>query len=256
MRGISACFWTLLLILSPTIQTRAQNVSDSPTLSFDSNTLTWTLANSKIQVKTRLAGQGQGAALQIVSVTAADGGVWQPRTGDTVSPVNMVIGNSPIGDATGWDSVDTRADSSTSGGVRQRTTLVQENTGLQVVVVLEVHPGQPVVHSWLEVTNLGRSTFNIGQADFLRWRFAAAGPSLDAFAVNQYRSNAPFMFDLTDAKLATTPQGFRVFSGAHADQCSWMALRDTNRHGLVMGWEYDGRAHVTATPSDTQVEIR
>jgi hypothetical protein len=43
----------------------------------------------------------------------------------------------------------------------------------------------------------------------------------------------------------------QVYSGADGQQCSWLALRDSDQRGLFAGWEFDGRTKTTVRQRDS-----
>ena len=55
------------------------------------------------------------------------------------------------------------------------------------------------------------------------------------------------MFDTNERDLSAMGGApLTIFSGAYADQCTWLALRDDADNGIVFGWEFDGRSRVNA----------
>jgi alpha-galactosidase len=53
-----------------------------------------------------------------------------------------------------------------------------------------------------------------------------------------------------------TGRAIEVYSGAHGDQCSWLAVRDSDGRGLLTGWEFDGRAKATVSQTAASGQLR
>jgi alpha-galactosidase len=71
--------------------------------------------------------------------------------------------------------------------------------------------------------------------------------------VNQWSvSGIPSNFETVQSTLNPDGTPVTVDSGAHGQQCGWLAVRDANRRGLFAGWEFDGRAQVTVRQQGSQ----
>ena len=71
--------------------------------------------------------------------------------------------------------------------------------------------------------------------------------------VNQWSvSGVPGNFETVQSDLAPDGTPVTVDSGAHGQQCGWLAVRDANNRGLFAGWEFDGRAEATVQQQASQ----
>src|SRR5438270_1875340 len=77
----------------------------------------------------------------------------------------------------------------------------------------------------------------------LPWTFADLDRRYTAFRVNQWMLDArPEDFELLQTVLDPGGIPVELTSGAHGEQCGWLAVRDRALRGLFAGWEFDGRA--------------
>jgi len=132
----------------------------------------------------------------------------------------------------------------TPSGVRQTIVLQDLNNTAQFTLVLTVYDGQPVIRYGLRYRNLTASTAYVKNVNMLPWSFGTqAGDRFTALRVNQWNvlSNGK-SFDTVETELQPDGDAAQVFAGARADQCGWLAVKDTGGRGLFAGWEFDGRS--------------
>jgi len=236
----------LVAVLAVPIALSGQDV---PITRFTASTNTWDLQTSAMRAEFQLTPAG---VFQFVFFTNTDKSIqFLPPSGASVTPISLQIDGNPIDENTPWTLMKTGASSTLRGGAVRSIVLQNAQLNLQVTVYLQVDPDQPFFRYWLDVTNQSTATHTITTANFLNWSWQSGGQNAHAFIVNQYRAGAPFFFNLSDVDLTTQAAGATVFSGAHGDDCGWLALAFPNASGigsgLVAGWEFDGRAHITAT---------
>ena len=130
-------------------------------------------------------------------------------------------------------------------GLRQTIVLEHREAPVRIRFEAEVYPGQPVVRyrSWVE--NRGRRRFWVTEARMVNWSFDDAGQSYRAFRVNQWVSSGKGgNFEPLETTVAPDGTPVEVYSGAHGQHCAWLVARDAADRGLLLGWEFDGRARV------------
>ncbi len=256
--------WLLLLALTLLGAAEAAELrsDDGPDATFESATMTWTIWNSRIRAEFRLVplpsppqsqpggqpsgDQGAPGVFRLVSLSLRGEKVWRAPVESAASPISLRINDQMLDDLTAWRHVGTTETQSARQGLRQAITLRSDAARVEITLNLEVHPNQPFLRYWMELKNNDGAERFLTAANILHWRFDTNGQLVMAFYVNQYRLGEPFHFDLNEVELPWVPEGATVFSGAHGDHCSWLALNTPDGFGLVTGWEFDGRAHVTA----------
>ncbi len=255
----------------------------APRAHFDPVGMSWAIENDRIRAEFRLlapeedSGSGHGrpdiplggnlgsslsrtvmrkdqGAFLLVSVSEPNGRIWAPPPETPVSPIYLTIGDDTLDESTVWRHLSTIEEPAPRQGVRQVIALFSELYRVEMDVNLEVYPDQPFLHCWLVVKNLADEGRFIRRADIVHWRFSTFREPVKAFFVNQYlrdenARDPQFPFRLNEVDLSETPGGAVVFSGAHGLHISWLALSDQGGAGLVAGWEFNGRAHITARQS-------
>ena len=250
----------LVLVTAPIMMgARDSHTQDTPGSSFDPLTMSWAIWNSQIRAEFRLMvaehqssgtsaaeGRGPQGPFRLVSLSGPEGKIWAPPLETPASPIFLKISEATLDETTPWTHVQTSQQQSPRQGLRQAIVLRNDAAKVEVTVNLEVHPNQPFLRYWVELKNSAEEERFLTAADMLHWRFDTAGQLVMAFYINQYRRGQPFMFNLNEIELPWVSDGATVFSGSHGDHCSWLALNTPEGFGLVAGWEFDGRAHITA----------
>src|SRR5262249_29698620 len=138
-------------------------------------------------------------------------------------------------------------------GVRQSIILLDTKGAAQITVVLEMYDDQPVLRYNLRYRNLTSTTVAVNGVNMLPWTFDDLGKRYTAMRVNQW-SVAPKQGDFEPLQTVLDLDGtaVEVFSGAHGQQCGWLAVRDSEMRGLFAGWEFDGRTKTTVRQASSQ----
>jgi len=93
----------------------------------------------------------------------------------------------------------------------------------------------------------------VGLIDMLPWAFDDGAGQYTALRVNQWSVvGVPANFEAVQSDLAPDGTPVTVDSGAHGQQCGWLAVRDANNRGLFAGWEFDGRAEAAVQQQASQ----
>jgi alpha-galactosidase len=225
---------------------------DQPVTSYDAPSQTWTLQNSSMRASFSLTPAG---IFQFGSFSTADGSLsFVPAAKDQMSLISLTSDGSPVGDTTPWTLVETHQENARASGVKRVITLSNTPLNLQVQVNLEVHPGQPFFRYCLTVTNTGSAAHVLTSAKLMNWRWQT-GQEMQAFSVHEYQSGTADFLNPSQVVLDQTDGGSVVFSGAHADYITWLALGYPGGNGLVAGWEFDGQATITATQANPTAPV-
>ncbi|HEY1340287.1 MAG TPA: alpha-galactosidase, partial [Bryobacteraceae bacterium] len=213
--------------------------------SYDAGTGVWTLFNSSIRATFQLTPDGYFLTRSIADVQTGD--QWTAGADRPTSPVGIQVGNEVFDATRAFTLLDQFTQQLTPSGVRQFIVL-QDMKGLaQITVILDVYDDQPVLRYSVRYRNLTASTVRVNGWDMLPWTFSGSGQRYTAFRVNQWSvlSNEG---DFEPLQTSVDPGGapVEVYSGAHGQQCGWIAVRDTAMRGLFAGWEFDGRTKTTA----------
>ena len=123
----------------------------------------------------------------------------------------------------------------------------------QITVNIDIYDNQPVIRFSLGYRNLTASPQYITLVDMLPFAFADFGQRYTTMRVNQW-SLSPVPQNFEQSQTALDPDGtaVEVLSGAHAQHCGWVAVRDSNSRGLFAGWEFDGQAKATVQQQGIQ----
>jgi hypothetical protein len=204
----------------------------------------WTLNNGLIRAIFGLTPDGYFLTQEISDLQSSDH--WFASANRPTSPIRIQA-NSDLFDAeTPFQLVGQYAQSLTPAGVRQFIVLQDLRNRAQITVVLEVYDGQPVLRYSLKYKNLTSSTAHITWINMVPWTFDDLGKRYTAFRVNQWSvASKQEDFQPLQNLLDTTGTAVEVYSGADGQQCSWLALRDSDQRGLFVGWEFDGRTKTT-----------
>ncbi len=205
----------------------------------------WTFQNDSIQAVFGL----DNGVFRFVSLSSADGTIrFLPPAGTGVTPIRLEMDGAAIDENTLWTFVKSAQITLADKGIQRTLTFKNDTLALQVAIVLEAHPGQPFLRYWLDVTNLSTLPHVITGVNLMNWQWQTGGKDTRVFTVNQYRTGANFFFDQNNLDLTQQKDGVTVFSGAHGDHIGWIALvGGWEGPGIVAGWEFDGRAHITAS---------
>ncbi len=219
---------------------------DQPITWYDQTSQTFGVKNSAMKATFALTPAG---VFQFSSFATTDGTVkFAPTPGDQMSLISLVSDGVVVNDTTPWTLVESHQENAGAGGVRRVITLQNAQLSLQVIVDIEAHPAQPFFRYYLTVSTTG-STHMLTTANFMNWRWPSGG-DVQAFSVHQYQTGTNDFLQPNQVILDQTPSGSAVFSGAHADYITWLALGFPSGSGIVAGWEFDGQATVTAMQAD------
>jgi alpha-galactosidase len=220
--------------------------------SFDPNQKIWTLSNGSTQAVFQLTSEDFFRMQSLADSTLGD--EWDASLAQPSSPIHLVAGTDVFDTNRRFALNDQYTETLTSPtGVRQYIVLDDFNRAGQITVVLEIYDNEPVLRYRVWYRNQTPAPVYLTSVDMAPWAFSAAGQRYTAFRVNQWSVGAvPANFEQTASVLDSGGMPFSVYSGAHATNCGWLAIRDGSMRGLFAGWEFDGRATSTVAQFGTQ----
>ncbi len=211
---------------------------------FDSNLTKWTLDNGLVQATFRLTPEGNFVTYSISNLASGD--TWSPSANLPSSLIHLQAGSDVFDAKRQFLLLDQYTEALTPSGVRQYIVLQDVNGAAQITVNLDVYDNQPVLHFGVSYRNLTAAPVFVTSADMLPLTFADNGLHYTTFSVNQWSvEGKPSDFEQTQTALDQAGTPVVVYSGAHGQQCGWLAVRDNNLRGLFAGWEFDGRTKTT-----------
>jgi alpha-galactosidase len=218
--------------------------SQSINVSYDEDSRTWMLSNGAIEAQYALVGGGN---FRLVTLAAPGGKQWVSDGRPISSPVYFRIDRQLVTEATAWEMLETHVEATERGGFQHIIRLRNSEVKAEVILHLQIYPGQPFVRTYYSYHNLDEAQHYVTRARTINVSADSEGSPIRAFYVNQVRQGTPLMFDVFDKNLQEQSQNrVSVFAGAYADSCTWLALRDASDNGLVFGWEFNGRSRVDA----------
>lgn len=212
--------------------------------SFDAPSNIWTLTNGSLKAVFQLTTDGHFLTREVSNLTTGDR--WSASPNHPSSPVQLTEGSEVFDAQRQYKLLNQWTQAAAPSGVRQFIALQDLKRIAQITVVLEMYDNQPVLRYHLRWRNRTATTAYVTSVNLLPWIFSDRGRTYTAMNVNQW-SVAPVPENFETAVQTLTADGtpFPVFAGAHASQCAWLALRGSDDHGLVAGWEFDGRSQAS-----------
>lgn len=212
--------------------------------SFDPQQVSWTISNGWVRAVFQLDSDGHFLTQEISDLHSGDR--WRPSVDLPGSPIRLQLGKEFFDARQQYVLVDQTTKNATPSGIRQSIVLQNLRGTSQFTVVFSVYDDQPVLRYQVTYRNLSDSVVYATAADMLPWTFDDAERRYTAFRVNQWSTDSrPVDFESSQVVLDLAGTAFEVYSGAHGEQCGWLALRDSGGRGLFAGWEFDGRAKAT-----------
>jgi hypothetical protein len=211
---------------------------------FDPGQNQWTLTNGWIRAAFQLTPDGYFLTQQFADLQSGD--VWSASADRPTSPIRLQTDSDLFDASTPFQLIAQYAQTITPAGVRQFIVLGDLRNRAQITVIFEVYDNQPVIRYSLKYKNLTPTTAYITWINMVPWTFGDLGKRYTAFRVSQWSVLAkPEDFQPLQTLLDTTGTTVEVDSGSAGQQCSWLALRDSDQRGLFVGWEFDGQTKTT-----------
>ena len=211
---------------------------------FDPQQNQWTLNNGWIRATFRLTPEGYFLTQEIADVQSGDR--WTASPNRPTSTVRLQADADLFSASTPFQLLGQYAQTIVPAGVRQFIVLQDLKNRAQITVVFEMYDNQPILRYSLKYKNLMPAMTHINWINMVPWTFDDLGKRYTAFRVSQWTvASRPEDFQPSQTLLDTAGAAVEVNSGADGQQCSWIALRDSEQRGLFAGWEFDGRTKTT-----------
>ncbi len=225
-------------------------IGHAATASFDPTQNFWILNNGWIQVTVQLTADGHFRVQSLTDTQSGDS--WFASGSQPVSPIHIQAGADLFDGQRLYSLLDQYTTTATPNGLRQVIQLQDLANAAQFTITFDIFDNQPVLRYHVTYRNMTGSTANVTLIDMLPWSLYDANQRYTSFSVNQWSlEGIPTNFETLTTPLASDGTPNAVYSGAHAQQCSWLAVRAANGSGLFAGWEFDGRAKVTVQQQAT-----
>jgi len=218
---------------------------------YDPSQNTWALSNGTVLASFQLTADGHFLTQAIADLGRGD--LWMAPLNQPSSPIHLQAGNDIFDASRQYRLVDQYTVPTTPSGIRQVIVLQDLAGAAQITALFDVYDNQPVLRYSLRYRNLTGQAANVTWIDMVPWAFDDASQRYTAFRVNQW-SAAPVPANFETLESALDPGGtpVEVNSGAHGQQCGWLAVRDAGGRGLFAGWEFNGRARVAVAQQGRQ----
>ena len=231
LRGVCACLLTAVSAFA------AQSI-------YDPQQSRWTLNNGWIRASFRLTPEGYFLTQEIADLQSGDS--WTASPNRPTSPVRLQADDDLFSASTPFQLLGQYTQTVMPAGVRQFIVLQDLKNRAQMTVIFELYDNQPILRYSLKYKNLTSTTTHINWINMVPWTFDDLGRRYAAFRVSQWSvASRPEDFQPSQTLLDTAGAAVEVYSGADGQQCSWIAVRDSEQRGLFAGWEFDGRTKTT-----------
>jgi alpha-galactosidase len=207
---------------------------------FDAQQNTWVVTNGWVRASFQLRPDGLFTAQWIADLQSGD--LWTAPQDQISTPIHLQAGSEVYDGSRAYTLIDHYTQNTTPAGVRQFIVLQDVQKTALVTLILDLYDDQPVIRYRVRYRNLTGAPVAIRAVNMLPWSFADFGKRYTALRVNQWSVDSlPEDFETFQAALDVSGVPVEVNSGAHGEQCGWLAVRDSDTRGLFAGWEFDGR---------------
>lgn len=219
--------------------------------SFDPNQNVWSITNGLIQATFQLTPDGHFLTQSIASLQSGD--LWTAAPGQPATLIHFQAGGDLFDVNRQYTLSNQYSQAINPSGVRQVIVLADTRGAALVIVNIDIYDGQPVIRFSLRYRNLTAAPQYVTSVDMLPFAFADFGQRYTTLRVNQWSVvPIPENFEQSQTVLDLDGTPLEVFSGAHAQHCGWLAVRDSNDRGLFAGWEFDGQTKATVQQTGSQ----
>ncbi|HYM12208.1 MAG TPA: alpha-galactosidase [Bryobacterales bacterium] len=203
---------------------------------------TWTIENDTVAAVYGWYGDG---SFRLTSFTdKRNGRTWAASPQNPAAAIQLGTDTLQLNSQTAYFTPSGTISDIDNGGKRLTIVLQPVGADVQVILEAEVYGNFAFLRQRYRFQNAGSKSVNVTSADFLAANFYDGNQTYRSFHVGQWgSSDGDFATHETDL----TGLGAPLFlnSGAFADHCSWVAIRDAQDSGLAIGWEFNGRAQMS-----------
>jgi hypothetical protein len=215
---------------------------------FDESSRCWELSNGLVALKVCLTPDGRPEFRRLTNINTMERwdvpGAMPPQS-------QISVANMPEDfDGQALDLVSHAQESVGRGGLRQQIVLRDLYRPAYYALDLEIYEGHPVIRYRTRFVSGDQERLMVQNIDLLPWRLAGEGRSYTVFQLNQWvDAGRKGNFEPLESLLTPGGQPAVVFSGAHGQHMSWLAVRDEYQRGFFAGWEFDGRLEAIVSQS-------
>jgi alpha-galactosidase len=218
---------------------------------FNADQNVWLLTTNVIQAAFQLTPDGRFVTQSVSNFESGD--LWTAAPGQPSSLIHFQAGANLYDAHTQYTVTDQHTQAIQPSGVRQVIVLTDVNSTAQITVNINIYDNQPVIRYNISYRNLTGAPQYVTSIDMLPFAFADFGQRYSTLRVNQWSVvSVPGNFEQSQTLLDIDGAAVAVLSGAHAQHCGWLVVRDANARGLFAGWEFDGRAKSTVQHMGSQ----
>jgi len=211
---------------------------------FDAGQQTWTLGNLNVEARFQLREDGQFQVWWLRDVKTNH--AWNAPTAEPGAPFRLMVNGEAFDSRTRFHLRSRETAEIERDGLRETILLEAIGKPAELRLELEVYAGQPFLRYRSFYRNTGTAVEMITEADMLPWNFAVVGDVLGLFVGQWSWGGERANFEPHEVNLTDLAGPAEAFTGAYGDHSTWGAVRDENDHGMVAGWEFNGRARAHA----------
>jgi len=226
----------MLCLALPTLAS-AQTVR----IAFDEEAARWQMSNGVVSASFRLSPEGAFQFQEFRELRSGE--VWRQPQGRSSGLFRFRVGDQWWDAGSGYRLLAQRGESLSRGGYRRSIILQDVSRRLEVTVDLEMYERQPVLRFGTRVRSLTEEPVFITGVDMLPVSFEDSFGKYKVLRVEQWMPvENPADFEPHVFPLDQNGTAVPIESGAHGRDMGWLAVTGSTGHGLVAGWEFDGRA--------------
>lgn len=219
-------------------------VLSASTRAADAGNAAWTLENDRISATYAWFAEGWFRLVSLADKRTTR--VWTAPSSSASAPLRVGgTGGLSLGPSTAYSLPTVTQEDLDNGGHRLVFVLQPKGVTAEITIEAEVYPGQPFLRQRWRLKNLAARNVTLSSAAFLDLAFQAENQRFRAFRVNQWVDGGQKgNFETEQTELGPLGKPWVLESGSFAQHCTWAAIRDARNNGLVLGWEFNGRAQM------------
>lgn len=219
-------------------------------VSFDPESVTWRIGNTRVERALTLDGDGRFFTAQFVD--KASGRDWAPPDGRSGEfRISFVSGADASGEINRsglavWQLLSESRTVAPDGTADLAIGLLSAEDGVAVTLHYQCYPDTPVIRTWLDVMNVGDAPVTLTGADAFRVRVQGDGGEPDVLWVHNFTWNHPDLAFWTQNDTLASGDATVFSTGPFGDGAAWFAMRGAgDGAGLFGGWEWSGTGTVS-----------
>jgi len=214
----------------------------------------WAVGNDQFRARFRMEAD---TFFQWQDFTDSTGNIlWEATTAAPSSPIDVRIDNTTYNARTRLRLTGQREYAVRNGGKGLAISFHDLADQFEFEVLLEIHPGHPILHQQLRVKNLRGNRVFFRANNILPYMPKREEVNYRVFRVNQWSVlGAGRNFEPLTTVLDQPLERVTMQTGAGGLQCTWFAIAKPDNAGMIAGWEFDGRADVIIQRQQDNLDI-